>query len=75
MSTLTHFQNKQTFSTNQRQLAEAIRAACIQAALEGYQDASMSGLCHEGAWEMAIDAMRALDIEAIIKEEFVTRRQ
>jgi hypothetical protein len=59
----------------QRQLVEAVRAACIRAALEGYHDAGLSGLCHEGAWEMAIDAMRALDIEAIIKEEFVTHRQ
>lgn len=50
------------------QLAEAVRQACIQAALDGYQDAGMSGLCHEGAWEMAIDAIRALNIVSIIQE-------
>lgn len=50
------------------QLAETIRAACIQAALDGYEDASMSGLCHEGAWELAIDAIRSLNIEAILEQ-------
>ena len=31
--------------------AEAVREACVQAALEGYERAAMSGLCAEGAWE------------------------
>ena len=52
----------------QHQLAETIRAACIQAALAGYEDASMSGLCHEGAWECAIDAIRSLNINAILEQ-------
>ncbi len=50
------------------QLAETIRAACIQAALAGYEDARMSGLCHEGAWECAIDAIRSLNINAILEQ-------
>ena len=50
------------------QLAETIRAACIQAAVDGYEDASMSGLCHEGAWELAIDAIRSLNINAIFEQ-------
>ena len=58
----------------QRRLAEAIRAACLQAALDGYEDARMDGLCHEGAWENAIGVIRSLDIEAILeqKEKFET---
>lgn len=52
----------------QHHLAEAIRAACVQAALAGYEDAAMSGLCHEGAWECAIDAIRSLDVEAVLRE-------
>ena len=47
-------------------LAEAIRAACLTAALESYEDASMRGLCHEGAWECAIGAMRSLNLLHII---------
>jgi len=52
----------------QRQLAEAVRQACLQAALAGYEDAGLSGLCHEGAWECAIDAIRSLDINAILEQ-------
>lgn len=48
------------------QLAEAVREACIAAALAGYEDAGMSGLCHEGRWECAISAMRIVDLEAVL---------
>jgi hypothetical protein len=61
------FQNEMDFLSAQRQLAEAVRTACIQAALAGYEDAGLSGLCHEGAWERAIDAMRELKLEAVIR--------
>jgi hypothetical protein len=47
-------------------LATAVRDACVQAALAAYEDAAMSGLCHEGAWECAVDAIRSLDIERLI---------
>ena len=50
-----------------RRLAEAIRAACVRAALEGYERAAISGLCHEGAWECAVDAIRTLNLETVIK--------
>ncbi len=49
-------------------LAERVRSACIEAALGGYERASLSGLCHEGAWEAAIDAVRQLDLEALVRE-------
>ena len=45
------------------------REACIRAALSGYENAAMSGQCHEGAWEAAISAIRMLDVENIIKEK------
>jgi len=45
---------------------EAIRAACISAAQQSYQQASASGLCAEGAFEAAIGAMQTLDLIAII---------
>ncbi len=47
-------------------LAEAVRNACVQAALQGYEQAAMDGLCHEGAFEAAVEAIRGLDIEAIL---------
>ncbi|MDN5862080.1 MAG: hypothetical protein L0H19_01385 [Salinisphaera sp.] len=39
-------------------LLEQIRERCIQAALDGYEDAGMAGLCEEGRWEAAISAIR-----------------
>ena len=43
-------------------LAEEVRAAVIRAALAAYEDASMQGLCADGAWEAAVSAMRRLDV-------------
>jgi len=45
-----------------QRLAERVRAALVQAALDGYEDAALRGLCCEGAWEAAISAMRGLDL-------------
>jgi CBS domain-containing protein len=44
---------------------EAIRWACLDAALAAYQSASISGLCHEGAWEAAMGALRTADLTAL----------
>lgn len=44
------------------QIAETIRQACIQVAIQAYEDAGLSGLCHEGRWEYAVDAIRGLDL-------------
>lgn len=51
-----------------RRLAEQVRSACIQAALEGYEQAGVAGLCHEGAFEVAVDAIRQLDIDALLRD-------
>jgi hypothetical protein len=50
------------------QIAEAVRQACIDAALRAYEDAGLSGLCHEGRWEFAVDAMRHLDLHSLSQE-------
>ncbi len=47
-------------------LAERVRSACIEAALAGYENASISGLCHEGAWEAAISAIRMVDLSELL---------
>jgi len=52
--------------TDPRQLAEAVRAACIRAALDAYEEGGVLGLCAEGRWEYAISAMRRLSIDAFI---------
>ncbi|MEJ2686333.1 MAG: acetyltransferase [Gammaproteobacteria bacterium] len=50
----------------QRHVARQVRDACVRAALEAYEQAGMSGLCHEGAWECAVGAMRSLDLDAVL---------
>jgi len=50
------------------ELARAVRDACVRAALEGCEDARMAGLCWEGAWEAAIGAVQALDVERIVRD-------
>ena len=49
------------------QMAEAVRQACIAAALQAYDEAGVSGLCHEGRWEYAVDVMRALPLRPLIE--------
>jgi hypothetical protein len=47
-------------------LATAVRDACYSAGLAAYRDASIDGLCHDGAWECALGAMRSVDFEAVL---------
>jgi hypothetical protein len=49
-----------------QKIAEAVRQACVEAALDAYEDAQIRGLCREGAWEVAIEAVRTLDVAAVI---------
>ncbi len=50
------------------QIAETIRAACLQAARQGYEQAAADGLCDEGALEVALDAIQSLDLEKLLRE-------
>jgi hypothetical protein len=52
----------------QQQLAEAVRAACIKAALEAYEEGGVLGLCAEGRWEYAISTLQQLDLDALTKQ-------
>ena len=49
------------------QTAEAIRQACIAAALQASDDVGISGLCHEGRWEYTVDAMRQLPLRPLVQ--------
>ena len=49
------------------QMAEVVRQACLAAALRAYEDAGLSGLCQEGRWECAVDAMRALPLRPLLQ--------
>ena len=52
--------------SDEQQWAEAMRAACIEAALAAYEEGGVLGLCAEGRWEYAISAMRQLDWAAVL---------
>jgi hypothetical protein len=55
--------------TDPRKVAEQVRGALVGAALAAYEDAAIRGLCCEGAWEVAIDAMRDLDLSRVVAQE------
>lgn len=47
-------------------LAEEVRKSCLAASREAFQEASVSGLCSEGAMEAATGSIQSLDMEQII---------
>ena len=49
-----------------QQVAERVRTALIACAEAAHEDARLRGLCHEGAWEVAVVAMRSLPLEALL---------
>lgn len=48
--------------------ASLVRDRCLEAARRGYEEAALSGLCEDGRIEMALDAIRSLDMTKIILE-------
>lgn len=48
------------------ELAEKIRQVCVDAARDGFREASVSGLCSEGASEAAVSAIQNLRLEEVI---------
>lgn len=50
----------------EQELADIVRAACIEAALAAYEEGGILGLCAEGRWEYAISALRQLDVDALL---------
>ena len=46
-------------------MVKAVRQACMAAALQVYEDAGLSGLCQEGRWTYAVDAMRGLHLRPL----------
>lgn len=52
--------------SERRAMAERVRAACVAAARDGYQDAAIAGLCGEGALEAALSAIERLDLATVL---------
>jgi hypothetical protein len=49
-------------------LAKRIRETCIEAVLQAYEDAGIQGLCAEGRWEAAVDALRTVELAPVLRE-------
>ena len=49
-------------------LAEGVRQACLEAAATAFEQGGFSGLCVEGRIELALDAIRALPVERLVRE-------
>jgi hypothetical protein len=47
-------------------LAEAVRQACLAAAVRAAEDAGSVGLCGDGRLEAALDAIRSLRVERLV---------
>ncbi len=49
-------------------IAAAVRDAAARAAAQAYEEAGLSGLCAEGRWECAIEAVRHLDLDGVLRD-------
>ena len=52
-----------------KKIAETTRRACLDAAEHAYHDAKLRGMCSEGAWGYALDAIRSLNLEQLVNED------
>ena len=48
--------------------AKRIRDACLEAVLQAYKDAGVQGLCAEGRWEVAVGALKTVDLAPLLRE-------
>ena len=49
-----------------RRIALAVREACAHAAADAHERAGLGGLCEEGRVDMVLDAIRTLDVDAVL---------
>jgi hypothetical protein len=49
-------------------LAKRIRDACLEAVLQAYEDAGIQGLCAEGRWEVAVGALKTVELTPLLRE-------
>ena len=49
-------------------LAKRIRNACLEAVLQAYEDAGIQGLCAEGRWEVAVGALKTVELAPLLRE-------
>ena len=53
---------------NLENLAKRIRQACLEAIIQAYDDGGIQGLCDEGRWELAVGALRTVDLTPLLRD-------
>ena len=53
-------------SPDDEELARAVRDICLRAADRSYHQGLLRGLCRQGAFELALDAMRRLETAELL---------
>lgn len=48
-------------------IAKAIIAECHKKLIESYEEAGISGLCHEGQWELALSHLSLIDLKNVVE--------
>ena len=48
-------------------LAEQVRVACLQAAMAAYEEGGLLGLCQQGRFELAMDAINTLNLTPLLQ--------
>lgn len=57
-----------TVTVEELKLAETVRKACVEILQRTYEEAGISGLCHEGRWEYALDVLQSLAMEDLLED-------
>lgn len=62
--------DSEQFSVERVQVAlgTAVSDDCLKLARAAYENARMDGLCHDGAWECALNALRSLNATALLSQ-------
>lgn len=55
--------------------AERLKQAVIDCLVDAYEDAGIRGLCGEGRFEIAVDAVRGLDFRQLLEPERAATEQ
>jgi hypothetical protein len=48
--------------------AKRVRQACVDAAVQAYEDAGVQGLCAEGRWEAVVGALKTVELTPLLRE-------
>lgn len=67
--------NDETADHEKRKLAERVRHACLRAALDAYEQGGLAGLCEAGRWDLAMDAIRALNLQTLLERSAESEMQ